>query len=250
MESRREALHAALPAGSRLAYDRLASAVDSYAMAIAGLLLEERKFGRDAHGRLEESTGALAACEQRRRAIEAAYLRLIDPAPPVYDEARIYEELGSLEERKRLLIHPLERRLQQAAAGDLGGDFEQWRLQRAKSSGWLFDRIIYYLHGAYGSSSPTFMDLTTSLDFEVARLETLDEPDTLVGLYYALDSLEKRGRREPGPSVPGEILDRIEAAIQRWNRLPGEPDLAVAGRWDANHKVRRGVERLRKLGAV
>jgi hypothetical protein len=95
----------------KLAYDRLSAAVDSYAMAIGGQLLEEREFGRDHKGRLTDAKGRLAVCERRRQAIHTAYLRLRDPIPPVFDDARVYEELADLEERKIRLIHPLEQRL-------------------------------------------------------------------------------------------------------------------------------------------
>ncbi len=42
MERHKERIAAALPPGAQLAYDRLSAAVDSYAMAIGGQLLEER----------------------------------------------------------------------------------------------------------------------------------------------------------------------------------------------------------------
>ena len=248
MESRKESLRAVLTRGTQMAYDGLSSKVDSFAMAIGGMLLEERRFERDTHGRLEDSSGALNACEERRKDIETAYLRLIDPAPPVYDEARIYEELDGLEERKRLLIHPLERQLQDGSPADKDDGLAIWRLERAKTSGWLYDRIVYYLHGAYGTTTPTIAELMTSLEFEVSRLEALDEPDTLVGLYYALDALRKRSGREPAsPLTPG-VLDRIEAAIERWNRVPSEREEGPPDRWDANFKVRRLVARLRGPG--
>src|SRR5690349_17316563 len=59
MERQRSRIATALPPGAQLAYDRLSAAVDSYAMAIAGQLLEERRFGTDHQGRLNDVDGRL-----------------------------------------------------------------------------------------------------------------------------------------------------------------------------------------------
>jgi hypothetical protein len=80
-------------------------------LAIGGQLFEEREFGAMMRAILTDAGGRLAVCERRRQAIQAAYLRLRDPIPPVFDDARVCEELANLEERKIRLIHPLEQRL-------------------------------------------------------------------------------------------------------------------------------------------
>ena len=124
MEKQRSRIATALPPGAELAYGRLSAAVDSYAMAIAGQLLEERRFGTDDQGHLNDVDGRLAVCERRRKAIRAAYIRLRDPVPPVFDDARIYEELPDLEERKI--------RLNSSARAEAGQSDRGWAFQYAR----------------------------------------------------------------------------------------------------------------------
>jgi hypothetical protein len=244
LETNRRRVHLASPPGLRQSYDALSSAVDGYAMAIAGLLLSERRYERDRDGRLRDESGELAACERRREAIVAAYARLADPSPPVFDEARTYEELSTTEERKRRLIHPLERSLERRNildTGEIGAEREH--LERAKSSPWLYDRIVFYIHGGHRDDGPTTDELLTGLDFELTRLESMEGPNTLVGLYYALDAIEKRWKRSATQFDEvrlREILERIRPAIDRWNEAAnGDED-----RYDQNGKVRRVADRL------
>jgi hypothetical protein len=84
--------------------DRLSAAVDNFA-AVAGQLLEEVRLARSrsASGRCRRVG---AGCERRRQAIHAAYIRLRDPIPPVFDAARIYEELTDPEECLDLRSNP------------------------------------------------------------------------------------------------------------------------------------------------
>lgn len=245
MERHKERIAAALPPGAELAYDRLSAAVDSYAMAIGGQLIEEREFGRDHEGRLTDAEGRLAVCERRRQAILAAYLRLRDPLPPVFDDARVYEELTDLEERKIRLIHPLEQRLDaQRADGTLDPAAAQgWELKRAATSPWLYDRLVFYAHGARATTSPSVDDLLAGVERELSLLEARDEPATLVGLYYALEAVEKRGVGAPARSRLHDLLDRIDTRIADWNRPP--ESAPPARRVDANRKIGRMVERLR-----
>jgi hypothetical protein len=245
MERYKERIRAALPTGAQLAYDRLSAAVDSYAMAIAGQLLDEREFGREQDGRLTDAEGRLAVCERRRKAILSAYMRLRDPVPPVFDDARIFEELSDLEERKIRLIHPLEQRLDsQSGEATSAAVAQDWQLRRAATSPWLYDRLVFYLHAARAKEHPTFQDLFEGLERELSLLEARDEPATLVGLYYALEAIEKRGAGQAERTRFHELLDRIEARIEDWNRPP-ESTHPARGGIDANRKVRRMVERLR-----
>lgn len=249
MQRNRARMETGLPPGAQLAYDRLSRAVDSYAMAIGGLLIEERAFGRDADGRLTDADGRLAVCERRRKDILDAYLRLGDPIPPVFDDARVYEELADLEERKVRLIHPLEQRLDaQRAEGKPDPAVAQLeQLDRAKTSPWLYDRIVFYAHAARAQTNPSVKDLLDGLERELTLLETRDEPGTLVGLYYALEAVEQRNEKHKvSDQRLGGILDRIADRIEAWNSPPegaAQPD-----RVDRNRKVRRTVERLREHG--
>ena len=245
MERHKERIAAALPPGAQLAYDRLSAAVDSYAMAIGGQLLEEREFGRDHDGRLTDAEGRLAVCEQRRQAIQAAYLRLRDPIPPVFDDARVYEELANLEERKIRLIHPLEQRLDAQRAGGKPDPAmaRDCQLRQAATSPWLYDRLVFYAHGARATAFPSVDDLLTGVKRELSLLEARDEPATLVGLYYALEAVEKRGVADPDRLRLHDLLDRIDARIEEWNKPPESPPTARAV--DANRKIGRMVARLR-----
>ena len=220
-------------------------------MAIAGLLLDEQKYGRKADGLLDDPQGELMLCEKRRQEIESAFLRLDDPTPPVFDEARTYEELSSLEERKRRLIHPLERELETSFSNKtLDSDpLHQWQSERARTSPWLYDRIVFYLRLAYDSETVAFKDLVAGVEFEISRLESLAEPDTLVGLYYALEAAEKRAKQGWKGSLSSDLLERIVTAIDTWNanaaRVIELSETSKPDRWDANFKVRRIVERLK-----
>ena len=223
MERHKELIGAALPTGAQLAYDHLSAAVDSYAMAIAGLLLEQREFGREHDGRLTDAEGRLAVCERRRQAIVTAYMRLRDPVPPVFDDARIYEELSDLEERKIRLIHPLEQRLEAQRAEPTDNNaavVQAWQLQRAAISPWLDHRLVFYVHAARAEDHPPFEDLLQGLERELSLVEARDEPATLVGLYYALEAIDKRDAGQVDRTRFHELLDRIDARIEEWNRPP------------------------------
>ena len=244
MERQRPRIAAALPPGAQLAYDRLSAAVDSYAMAIEGQLLQEQEFGRNHEGRLTDLDGRLAVCERRRKAIQAAYIRLSDPVQPVFDDARTYEELVDLEERKTRLIHPLEHRLEEPRTTGKPdpSDVQEWQLRRAATSPWLYDRLVFYVHGARATVFP-IGDLLDGVERELSLLEARDAPATLVGLYYALEALERRGSASTDRPRLNDLLNRIDARIEEWNRSPesAPPGRAV----DANRKIGRMVERLR-----
>ena len=251
MTSRMPEIDAALPPGARTAYDRLSSAVNGYAMAIAGLLLEEQKYRRNVDGLLEDPKGELMICERRRREIQSAFLRLDDPTPPVFDESRTYEELSSLEERKRRLIHPLERKLETTLSDEASvlDPLDRWQRERARTSPWLYDRIVFYLRSAYDPRPEAFDTLNAGLEFEISRLESLTEPDTLVGVYYALEAADKRSKQGWSGSLSSDLLDRIDSAIEMWNTRAAQVlkplETPQSDRWDANFKIRRIVERLR-----
>ncbi|CAH2403126.1 toll/interleukin-1 receptor domain-containing protein [Mesorhizobium escarrei] len=245
MEKQRSRIATALPPGAQLAYDRLSAAVDSYAMAIAGQLLEEHRFGTDHQGRLNDVDGRLAVCERRREAIRAAYMRLRDPVPPVFDDARIYEELTDLEERKIRLIHPLEQQLdsQIAAVGQFSTP--EWRLKHAATSPWLYDRLVFFIHAAKAKDLPfpSFEDLLEGLERELSLLEARDTPATVVCLYYALEAIEVRAASTDDRPRVLDLLSRIEARIVDWNRSVDVQ--APKERVDANGKIRRLAGRLR-----
>jgi hypothetical protein len=214
-------------------------------MAIGGQLLREQEFGRDREGHLTDLEGRLAVCERRRKAIHAAYIRLSDPVPPVFDDAWTYEELVDLEERKTRLIHPLEHCLdgQRTAGKPDRSVVEQWQLRRAVTSPWLYDRLVFYAHAAHATEFPSINDLLDGLQRELSLLEARDAPGTLVGLYYALEAMERRGTAGTDRGKLNELLKRIDTRIEEWNR---SPESAPPGRVvDANRKIRRMVARLR-----
>jgi len=245
MEKQRSRIATALPPGAQLAYDRLSAAVDSYAMAIAGQLLQEHRFGANQEGCLTDVDGRLAVCERRREAITAAYNRLRDPVPPVFDDARIYEELTDLEERKIRLIHPLEQRLDSEIATVGKFSTPEWQLRRAATSPWLYDRLVFFVHAARTKDLqfPLFDDLLEGLKRELNLLEARDTPATLVGLYYALEAVEARAASIGDHPRLTDLLFRTDERIESWNR-PGDGE-APREPVDANRKIRRLTARLR-----
>ncbi len=243
LENHKHCVRLASPPGQTRAYESLSSAVDGYAMAIGGLLLSEHSFRRAEDGKLRDENGVLAACDARRKAIVASYARLADTSVPIFDEARNYEELSTLEERKRRLIHPLERSLTLRTRLDPGqAQAEKEQLERARTSPWLYDRLVFYIHGALRDDGPTPEDLCSGLEFELSRLESMDEPDTLVGLYYVLEAIERRAGDSTAAFDPAglrKILERVGPDIDGWKEAAGAPD-----HYDKNRKVRRLVDRL------
>jgi hypothetical protein len=164
----------------------------------------------------------------------------------VFDDARTYEELVDLEERKTRLIHPLEHRLegQRATTGKPDPSVvPEWQLRRAAASPWLYDRLVFYAHGARATAFPSVSDLLDGVERELSLLEARDAPATLVGLYYALEAVEKRGSAGTDRCRLNDLLERIDLRIEEWNRPPeiARPDRAV----DANRKIGRMVARLR-----
>jgi hypothetical protein len=66
-------------AGVRQLYGDLVAAVDAYAMAMSGFLVEEKHFGFDDHGKLAAPAGAIKACEERRKKVNDLVAILADP---------------------------------------------------------------------------------------------------------------------------------------------------------------------------
>lgn len=246
MDHHRAQVEAALPPGAGHAYRALRSAVDSYVMTLAGQLLDEQTFKRDPQGRLRDADGRLAVCERRRRDIEERYLRLCDPVPPVFDDARVYEELKDLSERKIRLIHPLERRLEAARTAEPSGPgpIPPWRLDQAKASAWLYDRLVYYIYARFFLETVTNTDLLDALGRECQIIEVADAPKTLVGIYYALETLQLRSAlTEDELTRLGDLAKRIDGVIERWRRPFDDEDASEQGP-DANRRVRDLLVRL------
>ena len=90
---------------------------------------------------------------------------------------------------------------------------------------------------------PSIDDLLDGVERELSLLEARDAPATLVGLYYALEAVEGRGSAGTDRRKLKDLLDRIDARIEEWNRPPesAPPRRAV----DANRKIGRLVARLR-----
>jgi hypothetical protein len=246
LEQCRPAALAALPGGGRVAYMRLQSAVDSYAMTLAGQLLDERRFERNSEGRLQDREGRLAVSERRRRDIEKRYLQLCDPIPPVFDDARVYDELKDLRERKIRLIHPMEYRFEAEASANAGGHgpMPTWRLDKAKVSAWLYDRLVYYVYARFFPKSITSGDLLNSIERECQIIEAADEPQSLVGTYYLLETIDlRKAAADVDESEISDVLGRICDVINRW-RQPFEEARQPGLGPDANGQVRNLAKRL------
>ena len=128
--------------GAKRLYRDLIAAVDGYAMAMSGFLVEEKHFGFDDLGKLAAPAGAIKACEQRRRKVNDLVAMLADPKSdtPVFEEAVVFAD--SEPENRKSLIHRWEARLEGKDALPVKG---KWVVTALRSE-YDFDRIAAYLY--------------------------------------------------------------------------------------------------------
>jgi hypothetical protein len=128
--------------GARKLYRELIAAVDGYAMAMSGFLVLEKHFEFDDMGKLGAPTGAIAACELRRKRANDLVAMLSDPKndTPVFEESVTFDELAP--EHRKSFIHRWEARLEQEDQLPVRGNW----LPIALRSDYDFDRIAAYLY--------------------------------------------------------------------------------------------------------
>jgi len=128
--------------GAKRLYRDLITAVDGYAMAMSGFLVEEKHFGFDDLGKLAAPAGAIKACEQRRRKVNDLVAMLADPTgeTPVFEEALVFAD--SEPQNRKSLIHRWEALLEGKDALPVRG---KWTAVALRSE-YDFDRIAAYLY--------------------------------------------------------------------------------------------------------
>jgi hypothetical protein len=211
--------------GARKLYRELIAAVDGYAMAMSGFLVLEKHFEFDDMGKLGAPTGAIAACELRRKRANDLVAMLSDPKndTPVFEESVTFDELAP--EHRKSFIHRWEARLEQEDELPVRGNW----LPIALRSDYDFDRIAAYLYKEKRRPSEFAADLQSVLrEFERRRIQP---EGTYMPLHYSLRALSaasdiwKKGDEiERELNVIGQFLtdtvrkpetDPLFSAIQR-----------------------------------
>jgi hypothetical protein len=165
-------------------YRELIAAVDGYAMAMSGFLVDEKHFDFDDDGKLHAPKGAIAACEIRRMRVNDLVAMLSDPKndTPVFEESVAFEELAP--EHRKSFIHRWEARLEEE-----GGDLPvrgNW-LPIALRSEYDFDRIAAYLYRERREPSEPVAALeAVRREFEKRRIQP---EGSYMPLHYALRAL-------------------------------------------------------------
>ncbi|RIK58713.1 MAG: hypothetical protein DCC57_00235 [Chloroflexi bacterium] len=211
--------------------DELIAQLDGYAMDLQAFLIREEKFGFTDEGKLDLAPGIVKPLERRRKRIKQLVLQMLQPGgDPVLEDARRYARLTTTAERKSLLIHPYQRRIEQ-------GDAELSRpekLERYPTSLWDFDRIVFYLV-CENQERPDTAELVRAAARELERLEALDETGSLTPLYYALRALDRGLPQRPLPPGDQDELRKLLGDIHQMIRRSGA---------DRGGQTRRLIERL------
>lgn len=171
------------PPGLRRLYHELIAAVDGYAMAMSGFLVEERHFGFNDDGTLSAPPGAIKACEQRRKKINDLVAILADPKcdTPVFEEAVIYAD--SEPEHRKSLIHRWEARLEAKENLTVKG---RWPAIALRSE-YDFDRIAAYLYQEHRDPSESGAALAVvRREYEKRRIQP---EGSYMPLHYSLRAL-------------------------------------------------------------
>ncbi len=189
------------PGASQL-YRELIAAVDSYAMAMSGFLVNERHFDFDSDGKLDAPKGAIVACELRRMRVNEIVAMLSDPRndTPVFGESVSFSELES--EHRKSFIHRWEARLDRKEELPVRGNW----LPIALRSEYDFDRIVGYLYQEKVTASEIVADLrAVRREFE---RRIIQPKGSYMPLHYSLRALSK------SPELASQ-RDEVERELQR-----------------------------------
>jgi hypothetical protein len=189
--------------GARQLYRELVAAVDGYAMAMSGFLVDEKHFEFDDDGKLDAPKGAIAACELRRKRVNDLVAMLSDPKNdiPVFAESVIFDELAP--GGRKSSIHRWEARLEGEDELPVRGNW----LPIALRSEFDFDRIAAYLYQEKRHPVEPVVDLdSVRREFEHRRIQP---EGSYMPLHYSLRALSTvRGlgsRRHDVEQLLGEI---------------------------------------------
>jgi hypothetical protein len=195
-------------------YNDLLGELDGYAMNMGALLLEEKRFQVDPEsGTLVIGNGIKRACEGRRGRIRKLLTHLLAPncAPVLEEESRRYAKMTSFEAKKTILIHPIEREIQQEYDQQKDRRVTAEELSACAASRWEFDRIYFYLVQEK-SDSPRVDQLAESLEQEFESLRAVDGGSSLIPLHYVIRALKKTCQR---PALGADVFEYQPRIRQR-----------------------------------
>jgi hypothetical protein len=187
-------------AGARQLYRELVAAVDAYAMAMSGFLVEEKHFGFDDQGKLAAPTGAINACEERRKKVNDLVAILVDPKSdtPVFEQAVRFADCEP--EHRKSLIHRWEARLESRDALSVKGN---WPIIALRSE-YDFDRIAAYLYQE--KQNPPEAGAAMAAVWREYEKRRINKDGSYMPLHYSLRALSaSRGLK----SKRGEIETRL-----------------------------------------
>jgi hypothetical protein len=187
--------------GARRLFTDLITAVDGYAMAMSGFLVEEKHYGFDDQGKLGAPAGAIKACEERRKRVKNLVAMLADPKnnTPVFEEAVTFDETEP--EHRKSLIHRWEARLEGNDELPVKGNW----LSVALRSEYDFDRIAAYLYQEKRAPSEASAALAAVWrEYEKRRISS---KGSYMPLHYSLRALcVSRGLK----AMRGEVENNLE----------------------------------------
>ena len=152
--------------------------------------------------------------------------------PPVLPESKQFAELPSFSEKKEMLIHPFEARLD---SGEPGLSDEQ--LHRCVASPWDFDRIVAYLQEER-STLPSFRERLSHVKKEWEKLRASEGRRSLIPLHYAVRSIltflqNTKPSREAQASLP--LFDEISTYLK------ARPEIDQGGEVKSNLTLVSGI---------
>ena len=205
-------------AGARQLYGELVAAVDAYAMAMSGFLVEEKHFGFDAQGKLAAPAGAIKACEERRKKVNDLVAILADPMSdtPLFEEAVTFAD--SEPEHRKSLIHRWEARLERKDALPVKGNWPAIAL----SSEYDFDRIAAYLYQEKQNPPEAGAAIAAvSREYEKRRIHS---DGSYMPLHYSLRALSaSRGLKSKRGEIESRLRTVSDFLIKSARKQPDDP---------------------------
>jgi hypothetical protein len=228
--------------GARQLYRELIAAVDGYAMAMSGFLVDEKHFEFDEAGKLDAPKGAIAACELRRKRVNDLVAMLADPRndTPVFPESVTFDELAP--EHRKSFIHRWEARLEGKDELPVRGNW----VGTALRSEFDFDRIAAYLYQEKRRPSQPVPNLeAVRREFERRK----NQPEgSYMPLYYSLRVLSRAPELgTPPDDVEHELREISEFLLHTKPRIDGsrkedDPLFKVIGQVQARLKSMSDVQ--------
>lgn len=219
-------------------YNELIGQLDGYAMDMAALLLREEEFKIGGDGRLLIDGGIKKPCEKRRRHIKQLVTHMLAPnCAPVLGESRRFAKMSTFEEKKALVIHPIQWEIQGMRKDKKLRDISKKQLGNCAVSWWEFDRIYFYLVQE-NSDSPSTRQLVECIDQEFEKLRATDGEASLIPLHYAVRALKEAFSRPAGRRESAELKPRIRTLFARLADFLGKHDMDKGG------QVRDNVDEL------